>query len=96
METCSVFVSLKLHQIERGDPQTTAALWPSKFIKAVGDMPSDGVVSPIPVYLATPSPNGQWMAICSVMPECVLIPSVVSAVHGIATERIGLWPPEEG
>ena len=64
-------VSLSLHQC--GDPQSTAALLPSKFFKAVRDPFVYGALSPIPINLATPSPNGQWMAICSDMPEHVLI-----------------------
>ena len=82
MEVCSVHVSLGLNPMERGAPQNTAVLWPSKFFKATRDRLSDHALSPIPVNLAAPDPDGQWMAICSATLECVLIPSAVSAVQG--------------
>ena len=72
-------VSLKLH--ERGDQQTTAVLLPSKFFRAVGPMGYKRILSPIPINLAIPSPDGQWMAICSCMPEHVLILSAVRTVR---------------
>ena len=82
MEVCSILVSLTLSQIVGGDPQSTAVLLPSKIFKAVGTMPFYNVLLPISINLATPDPSGQWMAICSDMPDRVVILSVVSTVHG--------------
>ena len=79
MEVCTVFVSLKLTRVERGDPQTTAVLSPSDYLKAAGTALSDAEMSMSNyITMATPSPNGQWMAICSGLPDHVLILSVVS------------------
>ena len=85
MEVCSISVSLSLEQMKHGDPHSTAALLPSKLFKAV-EVPH-WLVAPIPVNLATPSPNGQWMAICSDMPEHVIILSAVSTVQGLMRHR---------
>ena len=95
MEVCSVCVSLELHQ--HGDPQTTAALLSSKFFQGVEILGFE-LLAPIPVNLATPSPNGQWMAIRSDMPEHVLMLSAVSTVQarsGIATQLVWLCVPED-
>ena len=81
MEVFSILASQKLKQFEGYVPRTTAALLPNKLFKPVGTTHHGNDLLRIPINLATPSPDGQWMAICSDMPERVLIISVVSTVQ---------------
>ena len=75
-----MFVSRKLSQMERGDPQTTAVLLLSKLFKAVGAKKVGSEMTSFTCNMAAPSPNGQRMAICSSRPE-LLILSAVRAVQ---------------
>ena len=91
MEVCSLYVSLQLH--ERGEPRTSAVLWPSK---AVETTLTDSEMVYNHIYMATTSPNGQWMAICSNRPEVLILSAVrtVQVCSGIGTELFCLWVPE--
>ena len=73
-----MFVSVKLNQVERGNQETTAVLLPSNVFTVGATLSDAEMMSSNYITMATPSPNGQWMAICSGLPDDVLILSVVS------------------
>ena len=82
MEVCSILASGKLNQFEGCVPRTTAVLLPSKVFKAGWTTRHVNDFWPIPINLASPSPDGQWMAICSDVPGRGLIISGVSTLQG--------------